>query len=292
MAQYFPEFEGGYANSVNRQAVRVKPGTGRLWTGLFFYALLFVLLVPTAQAACTDPDGVPGELMYNGTFDVFQGCTTRGWMAFHSPTTALAPVGPEGCPNIGDTCTGTHAGIIYAGEYTGHKYYVAGADALVDYDWNDGSGGWQYYFDLDNTYMPNCPLLSMPRPGNRYSDQSNPACIGAQGKAFTKYLANFTGTGSPYKAASYCYHLGKTSDPAGSNNPLAHGYDDWYLPAVDELEFIYDNLGPQPNHGFQSTYYWSSTESDDESAYYIHFTGGFQTNYAKATDYKVRCVRR
>jgi len=38
-----------------------------------------------AFAACTDPAGNPGEITYNTSHDVFQGCTANsGWVAFHA----------------------------------------------------------------------------------------------------------------------------------------------------------------------------------------------------------------
>ncbi len=276
----------------------------RIWAlSRLFLFCAFVLCAPIAQAQpCTEPDGVPGDLLYNNTHDVFQGCTARGWYAFHAPLSSAPPSGPSGCPNVGDVCTGAQAGIIYAGEYAGHKLYVTGADApgtvitggtgSGTYAWNDGTTN---YLDLDNASMPNCPALSTARNTNRWSDQLNPACMDAQGEAFTAYLVNFSGTASPYKAASYCYHLGKVSDPSGPNNPLAHGRDDWYLPAVDELEFIYDSLKagqPAGTHGFHNATYWSSTEYGTSSAWIQHFSDGTQYDNTKNSAYRVRCLRR
>ena len=254
----------------------------------FLFLILFSLFLPVpAHADCTNPDRPLGQMVYNTDWGVFQGCTPAGWVRFNRPTTSP----PEGCPGIGDICTGTHAGIIYAGEYEGYKLYVTGADAPAGtYAWNNGSSGERS--DLDNTPMPNCPTLGSPRSGNRYSDLSNPACIGIRGRRYTHYQAHFTGIGSPYQAASYCYNLGKATDPSGPGNPLAHGYNDWYLPAVDELEFIYDNLGPQPNHGFQSATYWSSSENNGNNAWNHNFTSGYQGYNLKNNNYRVRCVRR
>ena len=56
--------------------------------GRLLYILLYfaVVLSPlSAQAQCTNPSGVRGEVQFNTTYDVFQGCTARGWMAFHAP---------------------------------------------------------------------------------------------------------------------------------------------------------------------------------------------------------------
>lgn len=114
-----------------------------------------------------------------------------------------------------------------------------------------------------------------------------------------EYLANFTGTGSPYKAASYCYHLGKASDPAGPNNPLAHGRDDWYLPAVDELEFIYDQLWDYfggnyyPDANFVYDSYVTSTEQLPGYVWTQVFSSGGQYRDPKNDDgFNVRCVAR
>ena len=264
----------------------------------FLFIFLSVFFNQPAHADCTLAgtavcDAVPcpgkaykaGQMIYNEDQGVLQVCLADNtWRALHK---AVQPI-PD-CPNVGDTCASN--GTIYAGTYVGHKLYVTAADAPGTYTWNNGTAN---LLDLDNASMPNCaPYLSMPRNGNnRYSDQSIPACMGAQGEAFTAYLATFSGTASPYKAASYCYHLGKPSDPAGANNPLAHGRDDWYLPAVDELEFIYDNLGPQPNHGFQNADYWSSTESSNLYAWSQLFSGGYQDVNTKRHGSRVRCVRQ
>lgn len=260
----------------------------------YFLAGLFSALLwgatPAQAQTCTGPDGNAGDVLYNDSVGMFQGCTLRGWMAFHNPTT------PPDCPNIGDTCSD---GTVYAGTYGGGRLYVTAADApgtvvtggtgSGTYRWNDGTTS---YVDLDDASMPNCTPLGAARDGSRWSDQSVPACIGAQGEAFTAYLGTFAGTGSPYKAGSYCYHLGKPSDPSGPANPLAHGRDDWYLPAVDELEFIFVNLGPAPNNGFASTAYWSSTESDSFAAWSHNFSTDVQNIALRDSARRVRCVAR
>lgn len=91
----------------------------------FIFFIFAVFLSAPVFAACTDPDGVPGEVMYNQDHNIFQGCTKRGWVAFH---TSL----PPDCPDIGDTCKD---GTLYAGEINGHKLYVAAADAPSKRSW-------------------------------------------------------------------------------------------------------------------------------------------------------------
>jgi hypothetical protein len=67
------------------------------------------------------------------------------------------------------------------------------------------------------------------------------------------------------------------------------GYSDWYLPSKDELYQLYINrvaIG-----GFAIDFYWSSTESDNGSAWVQFFLNGFQSGYGKGFDYSVRAVR-
>ena len=65
-------------------------------------------------------------------------------------------------------------------------------------------------------------------------------------------------------------------------------YDDWYLPAEDEMQYIADERSHLT--GFSGTY-WSSTESSSSQARAYH-VGGSITGYWKGNSYNVRCVRK
>jgi hypothetical protein len=91
------------------------------------------------------------------------------------------------------------------------------------------------------------------------------------GAANTYLIQSICGTGS---AARYCADL------------VLGGYDDWYLPSMDELLKIIENkslLG-----GFKDGYsYWSSSEYDNNYSFVVGFYGG-SSGFRK--DY-VHCVR-
>ncbi len=72
------------------------------------------------------------------------------------------------------------------------------------------------------------------------------------------------------------------------------GYSDWYLPAKDELHFIYTNKSIlTAPYAFAATLYWSSTESSSTSyAWYENMSTGGQSHATKTGSCQVRAVRR
>jgi hypothetical protein len=84
------------------------------------------------------------------------------------------------------------------------------------------------------------------------------------------------------------------------------GFDDWYMPARDELAAIYQNLGldKSPPADFQSgaaqafasavdSFYWCSTQYSSDDAWYRRFSDGFESFTSKRrTTRRVRPVRR
>ena len=67
------------------------------------------------------------------------------------------------------------------------------------------------------------------------------------------------------------------------------GYSDWFFPSLEELQrmhFYRDKIG-----GFASTYYWSSTEIDWDSAYSFNFSNGNAKSSSKDRDLRVRAIR-
>jgi predicted nucleic acid binding AN1-type Zn finger protein len=72
------------------------------------------------------------------------------------------------------------------------------------------------------------------------------------------------------------------------------GYDDWFLPSMDELNLMYVNLKQQNRGGFASTDYWSSSELSNQFSNYAWsqtFFGGHQQSCTKDYSYHVRAAR-
>ncbi len=69
-----------------------------------------------------------------------------------------------------------------------------------------------------------------------------------------------------------------------------NGYQDWYLPSLNELNKMYqskDILG-----GFQPFSYWSSSEFNRTKAWYVNFGNGSQALQIKTASYSLRPARK
>ena len=78
------------------------------------------------------------------------------------------------------------------------------------------------------------------------------------------------------------------------SNLTAYGYSDWYLPSVDELDCLYNNLTAIGGfYTMSGIVYWSSTETNANWANAQNFNTGLQTTInQKGGACRVRCVRR
>jgi ribosomal protein L7/L12 len=80
-------------------------------------------------------------------------------------------------------------------------------------------------------------------------------------------------------------------------NAEINGYNDWYLPTLNELELVYknlykNNLGNFNKGSFSIPFYWSSTENNLLYAYYFNFANGTVSELgSKNTSMHVRAIR-
>jgi hypothetical protein len=77
-----------------------------------------------------------------------------------------------------------------------------------------------------------------------------------------------------------------------------NGFDDWFLPTRDELNYMYGNLHMRGLGDFQNAEYWSclltqASWQDGDSAWYINFADGKAGNsYVNRFKYRVRPIRQ
>jgi hypothetical protein len=75
------------------------------------------------------------------------------------------------------------------------------------------------------------------------------------------------------------------------NDLVLNGYDDWYLPSRDELSLMFQNLKTQNLGNFPTHFYWSSSQFDSGSAWYVFFLHGDVNPNGKSGSDWVRAVR-
>lgn len=104
------------------------------------------------------------------------------------------------------------------------------------------------------------------------------------GKANSAGIAALADAGSPHVTAQYCENLNE------------NGQTDWYLPALSELNVLYQNKATIRNFNTSGSVYWSSTERGDAysqyDAFHERFSDGVQSVSMKTVAALVRCVRR
>ena len=89
--------------------------------------------------------------------------------------------------------------------------------------------------------------------------------------------------------------LANSSHPAGNWTATRSigGFTDWYLPARCEIKTLFDNRASAPaGEGFPPQDYWSSTDGDNDNAYYQNFSSGGNLARTKTATSKVRAIRR
>ena len=65
----------------------------------------------------------------------------------------------------------------------------------------------------------------------------------------------------------------------------------WRLPTIEELEGMYEFLHKKGKGNFQQTWYWSSSESTSDNAWYFNFEVGRADYHNKYNMVQVRAVR-
>jgi hypothetical protein len=115
---------------------------------------------------------------------------------------------------------------------------------------------------------------------------------GATGTAIGTGSANTTTIIADQGATETAYAAGLARAYRGG------GYTDWFLPSKDELNEMYlkkatINTTARENGGadFPNSYYWSSTEYDNDIVWRSNFSSGVQNGNIKNFTHYVRAVR-
>lgn len=101
-----------------------------------------------------------------------------------------------------------------------------------------------------------------------------------------------TGAESPVNGAGNSQAIitaGVTNSAANLCSGSINGYNDWFLPAKEQLNCLYQNQATLP--GFNNAIYWSSTENNENKAMFQFFDNGNFLSVFKTFYNSVRCVR-
>lgn len=243
----------------------------------YLHIVLFAgfLVSKPALATCPNPaepggQSVEGAIVYNYDHKVVQFCDGDNWVAMMGQALPDCPeddtlvMGASGWQCSSGSGGGAPTGCLtigdqcdddsyYIGENGTRKVYATTSTYEVSRTWNNGSGNWTTTGVTSTT----------------------------DGAGNTDDLVNLSDGGAPYEAADYCDGL------------AAHGHNDWYLPAKDELNLFWN--GGSPVAGVltgSSDWYWSSTENNYDDAWHQQFSDGTQYyGNGKHDTRLVRCVR-
>jgi len=264
---------------------------------LIIATIVAVLFAAPAFAACLDPERSIGTVVYNPDYNFFQGCTERGWVAFHAPPAVDCSLDGQNVAH-GDSWT------FYSAEEHANCASISQSRTCTD-GTLDGSASYQYASCEPPAADP-CetgPIGTVcTSDGAVYAGETvGPArfYVAAADQGGTHEwktsLTTTTGTGSTSNGLANTDAMetaGLAAHPAGQacrNRP-----GDWYLPAIDELGTLYSNraqLGAA-NLPTSASWYWSSSQIDTLSARIQRFSVGTQSNDLKSNVNLVRCVRR
>ena len=144
-------------------------------------------------------------------------------------------------------------------------------------------GGIVFYIDASGKHGLICTTMNLPIGTGYATWGCYGTTIGGTSTAIGTGQANTTlivaGCATAGIAARIC------------NDLTLNGYDDWYLPSLNELDQMYKNLQLNGIGGFTTSYYWASTEYNDLYAWIQDFSNGDQYNLYKVNNFYVRAVR-
>ncbi len=237
--------------SALRSVVRI--GLGVLFIGLWG-------VTPAQAQNCTGPDGVLGDIAFNSSFDVFQGCTPQGWVAFHKP--AVIP----DCTTssvIGTACADGQT--VYAGTSGANRLYTTKVDQAASAYWGaEGHAlGGNAHSETDGLVNTNTALAAIegaPQAGACNAVPYNPPACAPNAHILCKNLRTTLG-------------------------------GDWYLPADQELTVMLNN-GAAIGGFVGSGRYWSSTANGSFGASNLQYPGASGGINNRRFLQGVRCVRR
>jgi uncharacterized repeat protein (TIGR02543 family) len=289
-----------------------------------YFSLFFILIALILITGCSGtPPAVPiiNSVTYNGNGNTAGTVPVDPSSPYQYGATVTVLGNPGELIRINDGGTSyyftgwnTKADGSGLDQAEGSTFIMGAANVILYAQWTPyvirdiGPAGGYIFYDKGNYYKADFPIVKAAGNGTipitptysdwRYleaapSDQSpNPeegwgcdgtSIFGADGTAVG------TGEQNTIDIEAGCTTIGTAADICA--NLSLGGYSDWFLPSIDELNLMYENLYLEGVGGFADNYYWSSSEGNDGNAWLQNFFNGYQDYGSKDGTYRVRAVR-
>lgn len=202
----------------------------------------------------------------------------------------------EGKVSVRGVCWNT------TGQPTVNDSYLNSDDGLGDFsvDIMGLTGGATYYLrsfatnEAGTAYGNSIQFTTESLPSFNYfgatiyvhPHDNAPYSVWAMGNNFIDATSLGYGSGNTIEIAN----AHSVSAAGVCHNLEAFGHNDWYLPAINELVAVYENMDDPES--FPNTFYWSSTEESAQEAVALNFDSGEIENDAKNVQLGCRCIRK
>jgi hypothetical protein len=155
---------------------------------------------------------------------------------------------------------------------------IGPAGGIIFYDKGNRIGGWRYLEAAPPETEVKAPCYgTMEFSASEYYGDRR---VGAGKENTEKYISLFQRRGGGINTAPWL-----------CNELDINGFDDWYLPTLDELLYIYNNLYLKEIGGFINAIYWSSFNSN-VWVHCIDFSNGSERTFTDRYSHQVRAIRR
>jgi len=179
--------------------------------------------------------------------------------------------------HLGITMTGSNNLQIMAKEFLSSETvsYIGGlgpAGGIVFYDKGNNNDGWRFL-----EAAPADSEFNAQWGAFRHDVAGTQLGIGTGRRNTELIVARLGQLGETGRAAQLCVSLN------------INGFNDWFLPSRDELNQMFQRraiIG-----GFSNYWYWSSSQSNTNSAWNQNFLNGNQNYFNKSQSGRVRAVR-
>jgi len=198
---------------------------------------------------------------------------------------------PAGGTNYTITGTSQLLSVPYA-LYAANAGTATGGGNFTHYIGEEYGGGVIFHLWKDNAGVEHGLIVALTDQSSSQAwSNVTSAAIGTSAKSSWDGLSNSNSivgqAGHTSSAAKLCLDL------------VSGGQSDWYLPSIQELNMLWNNYYTVARALSQisgatqisNSFYWSSSENDDVTAWYFNFIFGLTDFYNKNDTYYVRAVR-